>query len=127
MADATSEFFERLGRVGHVSALEWTTGTLRFDLEGHGRTHRRMVAIKRGAVVVSDTGDEDRADCVVRMPAALFDDLASGRANAMAAMLRGAVAVDGDRTLMIRFQRLFPPAVARTSAPADRSTGRRRG
>jgi putative sterol carrier protein len=57
----------------------------------------------------------------------LFDDLASGRANAMAAMLRGAVAVDGDRTLMIRFQRLFPPAVARTSAPDDRSTGRRRG
>jgi hypothetical protein len=79
MADATSEFFERLGRVGHVSALEWTTGTLRFDLEGHGRTHRRMVAIKRGAVVVSDTGDEDRADCVVRMPAARWRSTAIER------------------------------------------------
>jgi putative sterol carrier protein len=128
MTDATSEFFDRLGKLGHVSALERTSGTLRFDLEGSGgRTRRRSVAIKRGAVVVSDTGDEDRADCVVRMPATLFDDLASGRANAMAAMLRGAGAVEGDRTLLIRFQRLFPPAVARTSGPADRSTGRRRG
>jgi putative sterol carrier protein len=127
MADATSEFFDRLGRLGHVSALERTSGTLRFNLEGNGRIRGRMVAIKRGAVVVSDAGEEDRADCIVRMSGALFDDLVSGRANAMAAMLRGAVGLDGDPMLLVRFQRLFPPGVARASAPADRSTGRRRG
>jgi putative sterol carrier protein len=127
MADATTEFFDRLGRNGRVSALARTTGTIRFDLERGGRTTRRLVAIRRGEVVVSAPSVDDKADCIVRMPAVLFDDLVSGRANAMAAMLRGAVALEGDRILVIRFQRLFPPSVARASAPADRSTGRRRG
>ena len=38
----------------------------------------------------------------------LFDGIATGQQNAMAAVLRGEVGIDGDRTLLVRFQKLFP-------------------
>ena len=38
----------------------------------------------------------------------LFDRLASGTANAMAAALRGVVDAEGDLQLIVQFQRLFP-------------------
>jgi len=38
----------------------------------------------------------------------LFDDIVSGRANAMAALLRGDVGVEGNTELLMRVQRTFP-------------------
>ena len=70
-----------------------------------------MVAVAKGAVTVSQ---EDRAaDCTVRTNGALFEGLTTGAVNAMAAVLRGDIVVEGDRELILRFQRLFhgPPAV----------------
>ena len=66
-----------------------------------------------------------RADCVVSADKSLFDDIASGKTNAMAALLRGAMSIEGDIQLMVLFQRLFPgPPRSRkrrpTAAPARR-------
>jgi putative sterol carrier protein len=107
MADATTTFFDGLAARGHEPALEKVSGTLRFDLRDGGRgTSRWLVTIRRGDVAVSRRNVE--ADCVVRADRALFDRIASGETNAMAAVLRGAVNLEGDRGLVLPFQRLFP-------------------
>ena len=117
MTDATTEFFDDLGKRAHEPLLEDVTGTIRLDLD-HGReTDHWLIAIHEGDVSVSHRNV--KADAVVRTERALFDDLATGRANTMAAMLRGLVAAQGNLELLVRFQRLFPgPPQARDEAIA---------
>jgi putative sterol carrier protein len=55
-----------------------------------------------------------RADCHMVTDGELFDRMAAGRANAMAAMLRGAVHVRGDLDKLVAFQRLFPGPPGKT-------------
>ena len=50
----------------------------------------------------------DEADAVIRCDKALFDEMATGRANATTAMLRGVLQSEGDLGLLMSFQRLFP-------------------
>jgi putative sterol carrier protein len=104
--DATTEFFDDLDRRGHEPLLEKVTGTFRFDLVQAGRTDHRYVAVRKGDVVVSDENAE--ADLVMRADRELFDGIASGKTNVLAAALRGEVAIQGDPQLALRFQRLFP-------------------
>ena len=106
MSDPTKQFFDDLAARGHVPLLNSTSGTLRFDLEGGGRTAHWYVTIEKGDVSVSH--DTVEADCVVRTGKELFDRMAAGMANAIAAALRGLVAPVGDLRLLIQFQRLFP-------------------
>ncbi len=106
MTDSTSEFFGELGGRGHEPLLEKATGTLRFDLTDGKRTDRWLVSVKKGDVAVSHRNV--RADCVVRADRALFDSVADGEVNAMAALLRGAMGVEGDVELLVLFQKLFP-------------------
>jgi putative sterol carrier protein len=106
MTDATTEFFEQLAERGHEPLLEKVTGTLRFDLGSRRKTDRWLVATVKGDVTVSH--DDAPADCVVEMDKALFDGIASGRQNALASLLRGAVGVEGDLELLMLFDRLFP-------------------
>jgi putative sterol carrier protein len=107
MVDATTEFFQGLADRGHEPGLAKATGTLRFDLRDRGaRAERWLITIEKGDVAVSHKNA--KADCVVRADRALFDDIASGESNAMAAFLRGAVEIDGDRGLLLAFQRAFP-------------------
>jgi len=121
MADPTGEFFDELGRRGHEPLLEKATGTVRFDVKDGKRTDRWLVAITKGDLAVSrrNTG----ADCVVSTDRALFDGVASGRRNAMAALLRGEMGVEGDVRLLVAFQRLFPgpPRARRRSRTRARS------
>ena len=124
MATATSEFFDRLAERGQEPGFARSTGTLRFDLTRDGRTEHWRVELRRGAVTVARSADP--ADCVVQADAALFDDLATGRANAMAALLRGQVFADGDPQLLIRFQRLFPAPTRRKKTASARTVGKRR-
>jgi putative sterol carrier protein len=104
--DATATFFNDLGRRGHEPLLEKVTGTLRFDLAQGERIEHCFVAVSKGDIVVSDENAE--ADIVVRTDRSVFDGIASGETNAMAATLRGALAFQGDPQLFVRFQRLFP-------------------
>ena len=106
MSDPTSDFFADLAARGQEPMLRSTTGTLRFDLADGPHVEHWYVTISRGTVTVShDKGD---ADCVAGTSKELFDRLASGTANAMAAALRGLVQAGGDLSLLISFQRLFP-------------------
>jgi putative sterol carrier protein len=104
--EATTRFFEELGARGHEPLLEKATGTIRFELTNGKRKARWLVAIKKGDVTVSH--GNARADCVTRSDQALFDQIVTGEENAMAALLRGAVAVEGRPDLLVYFQRLFP-------------------
>jgi putative sterol carrier protein len=106
LRDPTSEFFTGLAQRGREPMLQRTSGTLRFDLAGGREVEHWYVSIRKGALTV--THDEDAADCVVRVDKELFDRLASGTANAMAAALRGVVEPSGDLQLIVQFQRLFP-------------------
>ena len=106
MSDPTSEFFTDLARRGREPMLQRTTGTIRFDLADGDEVEHWYVGIRKGALTV--THDEGAADCVVRVDKELFDRLASGTANAMAAALRGVVEPLGDLQLIMQFQRLFP-------------------
>ena len=94
MATATSEFFDGLAARGLEPGFARTTGSVRFDLTRDGTTEHWRVEFRRGAVTVARAADA--ADCVVRADASLFDDLARGRANAMAALLRGQLQADGE-------------------------------
>ena len=57
----------------------------------------------------------------------VFEDLARGRANAMAALLRGQLRADGDPEFLILFQRLFPAPTERKLTASARTVGKRRG
>ena len=113
MADATEEFFEELKARGHEPALEKAAGTLRFDLRNGKSIARWLVAIDKGDIAVSRKNA--KADCVVRAEKDVFDAIISGEENAMAAVLRGALNIEGDAALLLPFQRLFraPPKRAR--------------
>jgi putative sterol carrier protein len=107
MTDATTKFFEELAARGHDPALAKVSGTLRFDVrDGSTRAERWLVSIEKGDVALSHRNA--KADCVVRVDRTVFDRIASGETNAMAAFLRGAVGLEGDRGLLLAFQRVFP-------------------
>ena len=123
MADTTT-FFAELSERGYDPRLERTTGRIRIELSDGDRTEPWIVTIARGTVLVANTDGD--ADCVVRTDRATFDDLAAGRANAMASVLRGRLSTEGDPSLLIRFSRLFPAPTAQPVVASDRSVGRRR-
>ncbi|GHJ42667.1 hypothetical protein Cs7R123_00090 [Catellatospora sp. TT07R-123] len=106
MTDPTEQFFTELAARGSHPLLETTTGTIRFDLTGTGRTEHWYTSIDRGRVDV--TRGTHHADCVVRVERAIFDGIVTGHVNTMAASLRGQVEVEGELQLVVMLQRLFP-------------------
>jgi ubiquinone biosynthesis protein UbiJ len=107
VGEATTDFFQALGARGHEPALENVTGTIRFDVRDGGKVIGRWtISIRKGDVDVSRRNA--KADCVVRLDQTLLDGIASGATNGMAALVRGAVDVEGDAGLLLAFQRLFP-------------------
>lgn len=111
MTSPTTEFFNALGSRGHDEMLEKTTGTVRFEVTNGKRTERWLVSIDKGDIAVSHA--KGPADCTVRGPKELIDKIVAGEVNAMAAVLRGAIAVEGDTLLVVLLQRVFPaPAKA---------------
>jgi putative sterol carrier protein len=105
-ADPIGSFFTQLGERGHEPLLARGSGTLRFDLAEGKRVEHWFVVIEKGEVTVSHRSTA--ADAVVRVDRSLFEQIVTGRANAMAAILRGLLALEGDLGLVILFQRLFP-------------------
>jgi putative sterol carrier protein len=119
MSDATTEFFDKLAQRGHEPLLRKTRGTVRFDLSHGGKTECRYLTIDRGDIAVSKK--RSSADGVLRADRALFDRIASGEVNPIAAVLRGELAVEGDWRLLVLIQRLFP------ALPGARGPRRRAG
>jgi putative sterol carrier protein len=89
-----------------VPFLEKARGSLRFELVEGKTTDRWLVRVDKGDVDVKHKGGE--ADCVVRAERKVFEGMIAGRVNAFAAVLRGAVTVEGDPTLLVLLQRLLP-------------------
>ncbi len=104
--DPTRALFEALAARGPAPLLAKLSGTVRFELTEGKRVECWLVTIEKGNLTVTrDMGD---ADTVVRTTKALFDDLATGKQNAMAAFLRGALVAEGNLSLAIQLERLFP-------------------
>ena len=105
-SDPTERFFAELAAREHEPLLRKASGTTRIDVVAGRRTQRWLIAVDKGAIAVSRGSGE--AACVVRAEKAVFDRIASGRMNAVAAVLRGDLAVEGDWRMLVRMQRLFP-------------------
>ncbi|MGN6430286.1 MAG: SCP2 sterol-binding domain-containing protein [Gaiellaceae bacterium] len=112
-ADPTAEFFAGLAELDRDPLLAKANGTIRFDLRDGRRVDRWLVSLKDGEVTVSRANRD--ADCVIRVDKALFDEIAVGKANGTAAVLRGAMTIDGEMELMMVLRRTFPGPRARAT------------
>lgn len=122
MTDPTAEFFEEVGRRGHHHVLEGVTRTVRFDLTHRGQIESWLVRIENGDVQVTrEAGD---ADSVVRTDRAVFDGIASGKINGMAALLRGAITAEGDLEMIVQLKRLIPGPSDSHQRPQPAGVGR---
>jgi predicted lipid carrier protein YhbT len=108
MPSPTDEFFEELNHRGYDPLVARVQGTLRFEVTHRGATDVHNVTVDRGHLSVS--GDGGHADCAIRVERSVFDAIVSGKSNAMAALLRGALSAEGNPEMMVIFQRLLSPA-----------------
>jgi len=106
ITDQATEFFDGLAKRGHEPLLNSVSGTLRFDLADGPGANRWYVRVKKGDIAVGH--DDLPADVVVSLDRDLFLGMVEGKVNAMAAVLRGEVGLEGDLGLVVSFQRLFP-------------------
>jgi hypothetical protein len=117
MADAVARVFEDLAARGHVPRLGSVTAVVRFDVVDGRRTDHWLLTVKNGIVEVSRK--RSAADVVIRCERALADRLFTGKANAMSAVLRGELTVEGSADLLVLIQRLLPrPHAARRKGVA---------
>jgi len=110
-------FFDGLSQRGHDPLLRKARGTIKFEIVDGKRVERRVVTIDRGDLTVSRRNVT--CDGVIRADREVFERIASGRSNPIAAVLRNELFVQGDWRLLVLVQRLFPgPPKARPSRRA---------
>jgi putative sterol carrier protein len=115
MAEPTRDFFTKLAE-RHQPLLASVTGIMRFDLEDGERTEHWYLDIRKGDVAVSHKGPEP--DCTVGTELATFEAIIGGKTNAMAAVLRGAVRIEGRFALLTAVQRFFAVPTDEPERPA---------
>jgi putative sterol carrier protein len=106
-ADPTTKFFDALAGRGEEPLLRKASGSTRFEIVDGKRTRQWIVTVEKGRLDVS-RGSVAQPDCIIRVDKALFDKIAAGKENAVAAVLRGDLAIQGDWRLLVWMQRLFP-------------------
>jgi putative sterol carrier protein len=117
--DVTERFFDELAKRGHEPLLRKARGIIKFEIVDGKKVDRRFVAIDKGEIRVSRRNVA--SDGVIRVDKAVFERVASGRSNPIAAVLRNELAAQGDWRLLVLVQRLFPgPPKAR---PSRRTAG----
>jgi putative sterol carrier protein len=104
--DQASDFFGELGARGQIPMLARLSGTMRIDLTDGGRTEHWYLTITKGDIEISR--HDGPADAVLVSDKELFDGMVKGKVNAMAAVLRNVIRIDGDLGLLVSVQRLFP-------------------
>ena len=117
--DATRAFFHQLPEHSREPLVRRLRGSLRFDLDTAGEVEHWYVEMDRSGFNISQK--RSAADAVMHAEKGLFEDILAGRANATAAVLRGALALEGDLSLAMSFQRLF--GMARTQQAAAQPPG----
>src|SRR5580765_4616851 len=105
MADPTAEFFDELAQRGYEPLLANASGTMRFDIATGKKTESWLLAIDKGKLTVSRSGGA--ADATFSAGKTEFDRLVRGQENAVAAVLRGTLSVDGSMRLIVRFRRIL--------------------
>jgi putative sterol carrier protein len=103
---SSTEFIDSIRRRKQIPELKKVDGSIRFDVTNGRRTRHMLVRLKDGNVSVSEEMAD--ADCVISGDQGLFDSVVKGETNTMAALLRGALRVEGDLHLAVLVQRLFP-------------------
>jgi putative sterol carrier protein len=120
--DAVHEFFKSIAGQ-HPAVPRTISGSLRFDLENGNREHWRVTFAKG---TVSAARSNAPADCIVHIEKTTLEAIIQGRINAMAALLRGAMKIEGQAFLLAVFRGLFTEPAARTeSKRVGRNSGRR--
>ena len=117
MTIASQEFFEQMNDRGYEPLLAKATGTLCVELVDGGQSDRYFITITKGAVFVSR--GEAEVHCRVSGCMPLFERVVQGEVNAMAAVLRGDMTVDGDPGILLLFNGCF--LVARTGRTPERA------
>jgi putative sterol carrier protein len=119
--DSTAELLAALAE-RREPVLKKAKGTIRLDLASGARTDHWLIEVDRGDIAVRRK--QAQADCVVHADKALFDRISRGEVNAWAAMLRGALWVEGDPHVLVLFQRLLPgPTASGEDRPAPSAAG----
>ena len=106
MTDVAEQFLLSLADRGFQPLLQKTTGTLAVRLLDGSEVEAWMVAVEKGEVSARRGGGD--ADATLTVERSLFERMVQGRANAMAAVLRGEVTIEGDLDLLMAVQRVFP-------------------
>lgn len=121
-ADPIGQFFEELGRHGHLATFNGRSATLRFEVADDARPDHWLVTVTRGDVSVSR--QHAQADAVVRLRRPDFEAMVTGRLNAQAAILRGVLTCAGSMAALVMFQRCLPgpPGATGRVAPISSAT-----
>jgi putative sterol carrier protein len=106
MAELDESLLETLAERSQEQPITAFNGIVRFDVRDGDRVDEWYLTIAKGIVTVARKGGEP--DCVLAGDVTTFDAVLSGKANAMAAILRGALDVQGKVVLLTALQRLFP-------------------
>jgi len=104
--DATEGFFAEIASRPHEPLLHSAVGTVRLDLHDGKALEHYFVTVNKGEVKVSNRSG--RADAIIDIDRTLFDEMAVGKVNFNAALLRGILKVEGDLGLLTLFARMFP-------------------
>lgn len=116
MAAPIQDLLEALAARSRERPIAGIDGLVRFDVDDGGRVDSWYLTIAKGIVTVAREGGEP--DCVATGDVATFEAVLSGRANAVAALLRGALDVEGKIVLMTALQALFPGSPGADGLPA---------
>jgi putative sterol carrier protein len=106
MAELDQRLLEDISEWSHERPVPSVDGVLRLDARDGARVDTWYLTIEKGVVTVSRQGD--KPDCVLTGDVATVDAVLSGKSNAMAALLRGALDAQGKIVLLTALQRLFP-------------------
>lgn len=111
-ADPINDFFAGLAEPGHLATFEHEVGTVRFDVPD-ATTKADVTDVEHWHVTIDDgdvtvTREPLPAEAVVRIARPYLELIVTGRLNAVAAMLRGLLAVEGSVGSLMMFQRCLP-------------------
>jgi alkyl sulfatase BDS1-like metallo-beta-lactamase superfamily hydrolase len=106
MTDVAEGYLTGLGERGFDPVLAKTSGALAVRLIDGPDVDEWMLTVDNGTLVAERGAG--RADATLTVGRPLFERMVQGRANAMAAVLRGEARIDGDLELLMSIQRIFP-------------------
>ncbi|MCX6364795.1 MAG: SCP2 sterol-binding domain-containing protein [Actinobacteria bacterium] len=115
MTELDESLLEALAERSRERPITAFNGVVRFDVRDGDRVDEWYLTIAKGVVTVGRKGGAP--DCVVTGDVATFDAVLSGKANAMAALLRGALDAQGKVVLLTALQRLFPGSPGAVGLP----------